>query len=71
LLAVNQGLFVVVVVDASAEETVERQLVISLPAVGVDDRVQPGFALGGYTLANGTKILGRSGRGYFKPKQRS
>ena len=36
-LAVDQGL---VVVDAPVVEPVERQRVIGLPAVGVDDRVQ-------------------------------
>jgi hypothetical protein len=79
-LAVDQGLFLVVVVDAPAEEAVERQLVIGLPAVGVDDRVQlellqPGLALGGDTLVLAECVgmdadpLGRSGCGYFRPKQ--
>jgi UDP-glucose 6-dehydrogenase len=62
LLAVDQGLVVVVVVDAFEMEAVERQLAINLSAVGVDHRVQLellqlGLALGGDTLANDTKNL--------------
>jgi hypothetical protein len=76
-LAVDQCL---VIVDASAEETVERQLVISLPAVGEDDRVylellQPGLALGGDALVLAECVgmdadpLGLPGRGCLKPNQ--
>jgi hypothetical protein len=55
LLAVNQGLIVVVVIDPPVVEAVERQLVIGHPAVGVDDRfqlelLQLGLALGGAAL---------------------
>jgi hypothetical protein len=55
LLAVNRGLIVVVVVDPPVVEPLERQLVIGLPAVGVEDRfhlelLQPGLALGGAVL---------------------
>jgi hypothetical protein len=68
------------VVDAFEMEAVERQLVIGLPAVGVDDRVQlallqPGLALGGDALVLAECVgmdadpLGRPGRGYFKPQQ--
>jgi hypothetical protein len=44
-------------VDPPVGEAVERQLVIGLPAVGVDDRVQLvllqlGLALGGAALAD-------------------
>jgi hypothetical protein len=77
LLTVNPDF---IVIDPPVVEAVERQLVIGLPAVGVDERFQLGLALGGDALANDTIILGdrigmdadllgRPGCGYFKSKQ--